>query len=249
MPVVNKHTLKNFFKKGSFPTEVHFASLIDSTINKIDDGFAKDINDGLQISPQGTSDKLISFYKNIRDKNPAWHVALNPDAKSKGLSIGEVRGASRLFIQEGGNVGIGTTSPKHKLEVDGFVGMKGRKGTFKQGEVPANGKWHILLEGLNHSQAFEVIAQINGKKGSGKYALTHAICLSTYGRSRNKIRQTRAYYGWFVNRINLRWRGTINNYRLEMRTWSHYGLTEEGLPHMIRYNIAQLWDDGTTQTL
>ena len=37
MDIFNRATLKRFFERGKTPSEVHFANLIDSTINKIYD--------------------------------------------------------------------------------------------------------------------------------------------------------------------------------------------------------------------
>ncbi|MGB1241748.1 MAG: hypothetical protein ACPG49_04460, partial [Chitinophagales bacterium] len=108
---MNRRTLKNFFKRGSLPTEVNFADLIDSTLNKVDDGISKNIEAGLMISPTGTSSKLMSFYNNIKDKNPAWNIGLN-EGRTDGLTISEGHNQPRLFIQNGGNIGIGTVSPQ-----------------------------------------------------------------------------------------------------------------------------------------
>ena len=40
--------LKEHFKNGRLPTEQHFAHLIDSTINKQEDGFSKDEENGMK---------------------------------------------------------------------------------------------------------------------------------------------------------------------------------------------------------
>jgi DNA-binding transcriptional regulator YhcF (GntR family) len=49
----NRETLKNYFKKGSLPSEKEFANLIDSMLNTIDDGFEKTEDEGLKISAPG----------------------------------------------------------------------------------------------------------------------------------------------------------------------------------------------------
>ncbi len=66
MEIFNRSTLKGFFQKGKVPTEVHFSNLIDSTINKIDDGFAKTVDNGLKLSPGGPV-KVLSFYSDIKE--------------------------------------------------------------------------------------------------------------------------------------------------------------------------------------
>ena len=69
MPLQNRNTLKSFFRKGQLPQETHFKDLVDSMVNKVDDGMTKTIDDGLMLSPIGTSTKLISFFKSISHKN------------------------------------------------------------------------------------------------------------------------------------------------------------------------------------
>ena len=147
MEIFNRSTLKRFFQRGQIPTEVHFANLIDSTINKIDDGFAKNVEDGLKLSPIGDSQKLISFFEDIKETHSAWSISVNPNERSKGLSISEGKVGSRLFMQKGGNIGLGTTSPLFPLEVDGAVGMKARIGTYpRKAVISADGEWHIMIE-------------------------------------------------------------------------------------------------------
>lgn len=51
MEIFNRSTLKGFFQKGKVPTEAHFTNLIDSTLNKLDDGIAKTVEHGLKLAP------------------------------------------------------------------------------------------------------------------------------------------------------------------------------------------------------
>lgn len=242
MALMNRRTLKNFFKRGSLPTEVNFADLIDSTLNKVDDGISKNIEAGLMISPTGTSNKLMSFYNNIKDKNPAWNIGLN-EGRTDGLTISEGHNQPRLFIQNGGNIGIGTVSPQTKLDVNGMVAMHGRIGTYKKGQVPADGKWHTIIENLDYMQAFEVMSYVQSKQGRGKYALLHAIAVSTFGGpSRSAITKTSAYYRFFWNKLSIRWSGDIHNYSLQVRTATNYGFKEDGYQRMITYRLTKLWD-------
>lgn len=53
--------------------------------------------------------------------------------------------------------------------------------------------------------------------------MTHAIGLSTFGDSSNKINTIKAYYGSFRNKINLRWVVGTFNYSLQMKTQCDYG--------------------------
>ena len=62
----NRETLKRFFGVGKLPTEEHFADLVDSSLNIIDEGFDKTDEFGFEITPQKGSDdteNLISFFR------------------------------------------------------------------------------------------------------------------------------------------------------------------------------------------
>src|SRR5690554_7674564 len=64
----DREQLKKFFKNGMLPTENHFAILIDSMFNKVDDGISKNDIDGLMVFPAGDQQKLLSFYDYIRSE-------------------------------------------------------------------------------------------------------------------------------------------------------------------------------------
>lgn len=242
---MDRETLKSFFKKGSFPSEVNFADLLDSTVNKVDDGFEKNRDDGLKLSPQGSSKTLISFFEKINHKNPSWSVKINPNS-AKGLSFSGFDGKSNLFIEKGGNVGIGTTNPKQKLDVKGMVAMEGRIGTYKKGFAPADKSWTTILSGLSGCQAFEIMAHASSRKGAGKYAIAHVIAVSAYGTGANVIRETQAYFatGWASsNKIMFRWVGEVEDYSLEVRTSTDFGIDLDDSPRQITYRISKLWDN------
>ncbi|TAE50569.1 MAG: adhesin [Cytophagia bacterium] len=239
MSLQNRNTLKNFFRKGQMPSEVHFTDLIDSVVNKVDDGLTKTLDDGLMLSPMGASKKLLSFFKSIEDKNPAWSVEI--DSGNANLDFNNHLGESVLSLQIDGNVGVQTRTPQYELDVNGFIGSKGRLGTYKKGKVLGDGKWHPILSDLTGCHSFEVSAGI-GKKKTGKYALIHANAISTFGKSRPKITINQGYYGTRCNKIEMRWTGTTYAYQLEMRTRCNY----EG-EYYIQYYIASLWNDETME--
>lgn len=233
----DREQLKKYFKSGMLPSENHFAILIDSMFNKVDDGISKNEVDGLMIFPTGDEQKLISFYDYIKEKKASW-VIVNQSGETQGLIIKEEKNQwPTLFFQKGGNIGLGTLFPRQKLEVDGMVAAKGRQGTFKEGKVPADGKWHDIVENLTGCQAFEVMAYA-GRKHKGKYALMHATAISTFGKSKSKITKTCAYYGFWWNSLTCRWSGETFNYRLQVKTRSNYGPDQT-----IIFKISKLWDD------
>jgi hypothetical protein len=251
MGLLTRSTLKNLFKRGNVPNEVNFSDLIDSTVNKVDDGFALSTTEGWMLSPQGQDQRLMSFYDSIRDPYSALNISVNPNRHSKGVSLNTYDKekddgktyTSVLFLRDNGNIGIHTTIPRYRLEVKGMVGSEGRVGIYKTGEVPADGRWHPILEDLQGLKAYEIFAQAVGRKGRGRYAMTQAVAIGMYGKG--TIEGIKASYGWFFQKIKFRWCGNVDGYRLEICTAGNYGFTDEQnrQPATIRYYISKLWDD------
>ncbi|RFM33313.1 hypothetical protein [Chitinophaga silvisoli] len=242
---LGREELKEHFKNGKVPTETHFGYLIDSAINKQEDGFAKDEENGLLIKAMGTSSRLISFYRNTDDQAPFF--MMEKDERSRPAmrmqafttETEEVkRDAQSFFLHMNGSMGLGAPCDENtKLQVNGFASMEGRIGNYMCGTIPADGKWHNILENLNNCQAMEVMARV-GVVNTGRFAILHAIAVSTFGNGHNSINSTGAHYGFFWNKLRLRWKGSTHNYRLQLRTNSNYG---KGVA--IYYRITRLWDD------
>lgn len=240
--ILGRENLKSLFANGTKPDESNFESLINSFVNRLDDGISKTKEDGLILVPdQETSDKLMSFYKLIDDEFPEWGLALDVNDPGKGLNFIKIDDEggrkSTFYLQKDGKIGVATTNPQSDLEVNGILGTKSRIGTYKIGTVPADGRWHNILEGLNGSHAFEIVAHV-GKPKSGKHALLVANAVSTFGKSRSKIKYTQAHYGWWWNKMKLKWTGSTFDYGLKIRSKSNYGSDQE-----IRYCISTLWDN------
>lgn len=235
MSLQNRETLRKYFKKGNLPSEQNFNDLIDSFVNKVDDGMSKTIDDGLMLSPIGDSQKLMSFYRSIEEKSAAW--SLDIDRGSADLHVKNHRGHEIVSLRENGNVGINSASPETTLEVKGIAAAQGRKGIAHHGVVPGDGKWHTVVENLRGCHAFEVVAGI-GKQKTGKYALIVANALTTYGRSKSKIKVLQAYYGSRGNKLQIRWTGDIYDQNLQIKSRINYG---EGFN--IQFHISALWHD------
>lgn len=237
MSIVSRNELKKSFSSGSTPTQDDFFNFIDSVIHKKEDGLFSDEH-GLRILPTGSSKKVISFFNTVNLNSPIW--SLEYVARSQtlyDLNFVNNEGKSLFFANIDGNIGIGTENPNTKLDVAGNISSYGRRGSYKQGEVPGDGKWHPIVPMLNKCQAFEIIAKIN-KPGKGLHAITHAIALNTFNGQGKEINHTYAYYGGRRDRIKFRWVGTDFNYSLEAKTCRDYG---EGFN--IKFYITNLWWD------
>ena len=245
MALINRQTLKNYFKKGGFTTEKHFVDLIDSSLNIVDDGISIQKEHGLKINPLGFSTKLISFFKKSTQKLPEFSIELD-QANAPGLSFQGENEKSIIKIKKEGLVGINTFDPKHTLDINGTLGMRSKVGTHAIGTVPGDGNWHSILSNLNGVNGYEVTANIKGKLGSGRYSIAHAIALSAFvgSRSKNKIKTTVASYGSFFYKISFRWYGDIYDYELQAKTTRHFGIDEKtGSPFPISFNIIKLFSE------
>lgn len=240
--ICNRNDLKRLFRNGEIPTENHFHSLIDSTINKHDDGFLKNEEDGVVISASNTTGRFISFFRNMDDLDSFFLVERDgqqPESLTFRAQNNEERENNTFYFHTNGNLGLGKRSDdKFRLDVKGFAGFEGRTGTYRRGAVPADGKWHTVLNGLDNCQALEVVAR-TGLKGRGRFALLHAVAVSTYGHAKNTIRKTSAHYGFFWNKIKIRWKSHhTHDYALQLKTIRNYG---DGVT--IFFTIGKLWDD------
>lgn len=245
MALINRQTLKNYFKKGGFATEKHFIDLIDSSVNSVDDGITKSSEHGLKLSPRKENSKLLSFFKRITQEDSDYSFDLNSN-NAEGLSINNSDNSSIIKFNKAGHVGINTNNPNYNLEVNGTIGIKTQVGLYKTGTVPADGNWHYIISDLDGISGFEVTAVAKGKVAEGYYSVSHAIALSTFGgkRSKNKIRTTTAYYENFFKRLSFRWIGEMNSYGLQVRTRTNYGVSSETKEnYKIKYNIINLLEE------
>jgi hypothetical protein len=248
--ISGRERLLAHFRNGKIPSEEHYNDLIESMVHKEDDGFSKDDENGLKIYSDEKYCTLVSFYKNSNAIDPFFIVAkdkASPDSLrmqpfNKSIPKNGADSTS-IFFHTNGKLGVGKKcADQFKVDVDGFIGMSGRIGTYRSGKAAADGKWYPIVKDLQNGQAFEVMAR-TGKLGRNKCAIMHATALSVFGPRGGKIRKTNAHYGnfWkFWDRINLRWHKDPDSksYSLQIKSYSNYGKDVD-----IYYTITRLWDD------
>ena len=243
----NRGTLKHFFRKGAMPSEHQFGDFIDSTLNLIDEGFDKSPENGLEISPQGNQDGLISFCRSNDPTQPIWSVRFDSArAKLFIANVSNQRKETILSLDPDGKIGINTQDPQQALDVEGAIRAAGRIGAYREGSVPADGEWHSITEVLTGCHAFEVMAGA-GKKLTGNYALMQAVAMNTFNPTgwffnflnlKKRIKYHQVYYRSLGNKLKLRWAGEERRYYLQLKANSNYG---DGA--RIRYFITNLWFD------
>jgi hypothetical protein len=256
----DRPTLKKFFREGALPTAEHYADLVDSMVNRIDDGFDKSEREGLRIASLGSSPMLLSFYNGAGAPEPVWAIGHGRTAGSlhflrgNGAEADAAGGpaAPGLALSRSGRVGVNVADPDWRLDVDGVARMRGRIGfPGPDATVPADGRWHAITPSLTGCNAFEIIAGAGGQPGRGRYALLHAVALNAYNPrnpvlnwlfGRRSIRSQTAVFGSYADRLRLRWRGSTRDYHLELRSNASFG---PGIG--IRYYLTRLWFDTAMQ--
>ncbi len=122
---LSRALLKGFFKNNAIPSLKNFAALIDGMLIQEDDGIFKKAGEPLSLKADGDAKQpqtLLNFCESGQD-SPAWKLQLIPvpGQPVPGFSISDGQGVSRLFIDHAGNIGMGTTTPKGKLDIEGVL--------------------------------------------------------------------------------------------------------------------------------
>lgn len=230
----DRATLKGYFSAGARPNADQFGALIDSTLIMVDEGFEKTDAEGLRILTTGSGNALLSFGRSgeglsqwrldFRDNgSDALALTRAPLQTTRpcppALAFHQTGDGGNAEAQLAANVAIGIArDPGDKdiparsaLDVRGAVRSDGRVG--REIILPANGKMHPLTaQSLHGCVAFEVMAGV-GLKGSGRFALMHAIAMNTFNPGpwenlfglKKRIRCQHAYYRRRSDRLKLRW--------------------------------------------
>ncbi|MEL6127708.1 MAG: hypothetical protein AAFR57_15155 [Pseudomonadota bacterium] len=261
----DRSTLKTFFADGTLPTAEHYRDLIDSGVNQIEDGFEKPAEEGLKLKSLSGRHTLMSFYRGIGAGLPVWRLAHGDEMGTlefqrgpggRDVSLDAPDNAEEdletpgLSLDRDGRVGVYTSTPEWRLDVEGVARMRGRVGYPGPGvTIPADGRWHPITETLTGCHILEVVAGAGAAEGAGRYSLLHATAMNAFNPrnpvinwlfSRRSIRRQTAMYGSYADRLRLRWVAMPgpHAYRLELRTNSNFGDD-----YIVRYYVTRLWFD------
>lgn len=268
----DRPTLKSFFRSGALPTAEEYRDLIDSTVNQVDDGFAKTDSDGLRLNSVGSSLRVLSLYQGLGTPKPSWVMEhgntqgvlhFRPDLGKSALDFGTrnkdgtVKESEQmkagLTLTRNGQVGVNNENPKWNLDVGGVARMQGRIGitSHKIPSVPANGKWQYITQPLTGCQAFEITAGTGGKKGKGRYSMLHAVAMNAYHPRnpilnwlfrRRAIKTQTAMYGSYADRLRLRWVADDLPHHFRLQLRTN---ADFGPNRVVRYYMTSLWLDTT----
>ena len=254
---LSRRELKARFKAGRMPTEEDFMSLIDSVVNSIDEGFEVNEENGLEVKQKKDSGRLASFFANLTEHMPQWHLNLRKNVESaesalnlKTPCMASDESALSIVAPYSGNaskdsgvrVGIGKVKPQCELDVNGVVASKGRIGYENdQFVVVADGNWHDVTDVLTGCHCFEIVAGVGGKEGDGKFALAHAIAVNVFN-SHPSVKLTQSYSGGRGANIDIRWRKCDNKYEYTLQMRVRHKYDNDG-KIKVRYRLTKLWFD------
>lgn len=172
----NRATLKSLFRDGALPAGEDYAMLIESMVNRADDGFDKPDDDGLRLTSAGAEPALISFYRGAGSRVAAWSIrhgqtegalsfqaevgadadrpntddktplAQRPKTDDK-TPLTQRPKAPALTLSANNRVGVGVEDPEWPLDVKGVVRMDGRIGQ------PTKQHKTVLADGRWHTIA------------------------------------------------------------------------------------------------
>ncbi len=136
---LNRDDLKKFFRNGQMPSENHFGYLIDSMINKQDDGFIHDDDDGLILASSLRKRFVTLNNKSTEDTRPFFSIGAddkdeqdNQSLRFTSLAAPTPAAATQsFFLHSKDNAGAGKkANSNYRVDVSDFVAAQAAPQNF-----------------------------------------------------------------------------------------------------------------------
>lgn len=220
--LMDRQTLKSYFKKGRIPTEEQFAALIDSLHNIREDGCLKVTgSDGLILFPFQGGKTVATVYAEkpeSPDAAPLWRIVTGEGGT---LEILNGKGDAVLILGQDGSVTV-----PGEMKAGRYLSDKEEEtspeddGVFR---INADGHWHDLPveyadngRGSDGCRVYRICACWH-HPCSGKYAVCEAVASHSDG-SRRRIKSARKHWWGWSGKIKLRWQLHDGHLYLQMRS-------------------------------
>jgi hypothetical protein len=238
----NRNTLKEYFRKGNVPTAEHFAELIDSVPNILEDNLHKPDNEGFRFSAKNGEDNFAVIYDSAPDSPdevPYWLLRLDDKG---GLEIRNKEREALLLIGQDNVVTInGNLQVKEHVYADSFCGTAGMEDN-ETGylSVPADGTWHDLpVEAAANQESkgchiYKIYASYKNNKNNS-YEMIEAIASHRNTKKKKITSPNKRRWGW-SGKIKFRWMHRNNKLFLQMKSKGKKKYVEA-----IYYRISELW--------
>lgn len=209
----SREILKSYFRLGSSPTESHFADLIDSVPNLVEEGQIRTQRDGLLLYPRAEDGRMASAYRDsdeLQDPRrvPCWSLMLGNE---KEFLLMNEKGETVLSLSQDKKVCVYDAREEErpaKRQDEGYH------------EMPADGHWHDLPIELESAASasgcrmYHIIASY--KTSRNKYRMADATAGYCKG-GKLKISSPQKRWGCWRGPIRFRWDKREEGVFLQMR--------------------------------
>lgn len=221
----DRKTLKGYFQTGKIPTEEHFAELIDSCHNILDDGQVHPVI----IYPRESAGVLAKIYREKPGGGESdavcWSLSIDSD---KNLILANEQEEKVLSITQEKHISFFDKTPAKGANAELAI------------SVPSDGQWHNLPIETDGCSACRIVVCYEYAK-TKKQKVTEVIVSQCYGR-RLKISGSKKFCGCHFGKILFRWNKTEGKRHLEARC---------RLPKIelsrFECKITKLWDFSKTE--
>ena len=225
MALKNRNDLKEYFKKGSIPTEKQFAELIDSVPNILEDGHVKRTDKGWSFYPDNGKPLQLSLYSS-EGAPPSWTLRLN---SGNGLELKNESGETIMCIdQELGKKPTVDNEPNdvnneepHTVpeKVDEPENESIKNEIADSFVFPADKNWYDVIEITSDCASFEVfqLFAYMAEKGSSDRKMTVAHAYH-HGIASWGIECSRDHWWGWTGDVKFRWTKQKGKLFLQIRS-------------------------------